>query len=163
MAKWVNQAKLAWLKGVEAVGTTASKLASDAKLKATEMNLESRRREILTGFSLKAYELWQSGEALPKPLDEMLKELSELEEKLSVLRAQKYAAVGVVGEADVTVPAEEAPVAEEPAVEAPVAEEPAAEAQPVEATQEEAAAKAADEAAAPAQEEPFNSYYENHE
>lgn len=93
MAKWTNQVKLAWLKGVEVVGTSASNLASNAKHRVAEINLETRRREILTEFSLLAFDMWQKGEKMPEPLDAMLKELSELDERLSVLRAQKYAAV----------------------------------------------------------------------
>ena len=85
-----SRVKLAWLKGMEAIGTSASNLASNAKQKVTEMNLETRRREILTDVSLKAFEMWQKGETLPEPLSGMLQELSEVDERLSVLRAQKY-------------------------------------------------------------------------
>lgn len=93
MAKWVNQLKLAWLKGMEVLGTSASNLASNAKHKVAEINLETRRREILTEFSIKAFDLWQKGETLPEPLSAMLQELSEVDERLSVLKAQKYAPV----------------------------------------------------------------------
>lgn len=86
-----NRVKLAWLKSMEVLGTSASNLADNAKTKVAELNYESRRREILTEFSLKAFELWQKGVALPEPLSDMCQELSELDEKLSVLRAQKYA------------------------------------------------------------------------
>ncbi len=91
--KWTNQVKLAWLKAMEVLGTSASNLASNAKHKVTEINLETRRREILTDFSMKALDLWQQGERLPEPLETMLKELSEVDERLSVLRAEKYASV----------------------------------------------------------------------
>ena len=93
MAKFGTRLRLAWLRGMEALGTSASNLASNAKFKVAEMNLESRRREILTEFNLKAYELWQKGAALPPALDEMFRELYELDEKLSDLRAERYAAV----------------------------------------------------------------------
>lgn len=89
----INRMKLAWLKSMEKLGTAASNLASNAKFKAQEIKYETRRREILTEFSMNAFDLWQKGEKLPEPLDAMLRELSELNEKLSALRALKYAAV----------------------------------------------------------------------
>jgi hypothetical protein len=88
-----SRLRLTLLKWMEYIGTSASNMASNAKLKANEINLENRRREILTNFSLRAFELWQKGEKLPEQLSEMLVELSDTEERLSVLRAQKYAKV----------------------------------------------------------------------
>lgn len=104
MAKMINQVKLALLKGMEAVGTSASNMASSAKHRVAEINLETRRREILTEFSLSAFALWQKGEQLPEPLNGMLQELSELDDRLSVLRAQRYAPVE---NSDVPAPQEE--------------------------------------------------------
>jgi hypothetical protein len=98
-----SRIRLTFLKLMESVGTTASNMASNAKLRANEINLENRRREILTNFSLRAFELWQKGVPLPDSLSEMLSELSEIEDRLSVLRAQKYAKV----------PSEPAPAAED--------------------------------------------------
>jgi hypothetical protein len=89
----ISRIKLTLLKMMEAVGTTASNMASNAKLRANEIKLENRRREILTDFSLRAFEMWQKGVPLPASLSEMLSELSEIEDRLSVLRAQKYARV----------------------------------------------------------------------
>ena len=88
-----SKIRLTFLKGMEAIGTSASNLASNAKLKASEINLENRRREILTNFSLRAFEMWQKGVPLPEPLNEMLVELCDIDDRLSVLRAQKYARV----------------------------------------------------------------------
>jgi len=88
-----NRIRLTLLKGMEAVGTTASNMASNAKLRANEINLENKRREILSNFNLRAFELWQKGETLPQPLADMLVELSDIDGRLNVLRAQKYAKV----------------------------------------------------------------------
>ena len=88
-----SRVRITLLKGMEALGTTASNLASNAKLKVNEINLENRRREILTDFSLQAFELWQKGVELPGSLSSMLEELCDIENRLSVLRAQKYAKV----------------------------------------------------------------------
>lgn len=93
MSSFTRKARITFLKGMEVLGTTASTLASNAKLKVNEINLETRRREILTSFSLQAFELWQKGVPLPEPLSDMLTELSDIEGRLSVLRAQKYAKV----------------------------------------------------------------------
>ena len=49
------------------------------------------RRELLNAFPLKAYELWQKGESLPQPLEEMLKELKDVDERLNLIRAQRFA------------------------------------------------------------------------
>ncbi|HNW86496.1 MAG TPA: hypothetical protein PLP25_02315 [Candidatus Limiplasma sp.] len=88
-----SKVRIALFKGMEAIGTSASNLASNAKLKVNEINLETRRREILTDFSLQAFDLWQNGTQLPEPLDALFQELSEIEARLSVLRAQKYGKV----------------------------------------------------------------------
>lgn len=98
MTRFVNRVKLAWLRGVEVVATSASNLASNAKFKVAEINLETRRREIMSEFTQKAYDLWQNGIMLPEPLNGMLQEASDLDERLSVLRAQRYAAVEGEGE-----------------------------------------------------------------
>ncbi len=101
MANYINKIKLACLKGMEAIGKSASNLASNAHTKVTEINLETRRRELMGEFPLKAHDLWQNGVALPEPLGDMLAELNELDEKLSLLRAQRYATVEAE-EADAT-------------------------------------------------------------
>ena len=93
MAKKANRAKLAWLKAIDVVGTCASRLASNAKFKVAEINLETRKREIMTEVSQKSLEMWQSGILLPEPLNEMLQEYTEVGEQLSILCAQRYAAV----------------------------------------------------------------------
>ncbi|NLI20210.1 MAG: hypothetical protein GX418_01470 [Clostridiales bacterium] len=106
-----SRVKITFLKGMEALGTSASNLASNAKLRVIEINLQNRRREILTDFSLQAFELWQKGVQLPGTLSEMLKELSDIEERLTVLRAQKYAKVAADGTAGKGQGAKSAPAA----------------------------------------------------
>ena len=128
-----NQMRLTLLKGMEAIGTTASNLASNAKIKANEINLENRRREILTDFSLQAFEMWQKGVQLPESLSEMMQELSEIEDRLSVLRAQKFAKVDNAEAAKGEQTTEAQPAeAEEPAVECSIGEPEDANATPAE-------------------------------
>lgn len=93
MAGLGNNLKMALLKGMEAVGRGASNMASSAHQKLAEINLETRRREILSEFPMRAFDLWQKGVELPEPLNGMMAELAELDERLSVLRAQRYASV----------------------------------------------------------------------
>lgn len=93
MSRFTRKVRIAILRSMEALGTSAANLASSAKLRVNELTLETRRREILTDFSLQAFELWQKGVELPAPLGDMLTELSDIESRLSVLRAQKYAKV----------------------------------------------------------------------
>ncbi len=88
-----SRIRIAFLNIMQAFGSAASHWASNAKLRVQEINLQSRRHEILTEASMQAFELWHSGEKLPKVLDDMFTELSEIDDKLSVLRAQKYAKV----------------------------------------------------------------------
>ena len=84
--------KKTWLKGMEAIGNAASNIADNAKYKVTEMNLETRRREILADFGSIAYEMWQRGETFPPALEAQLKQLNALDEQLTAIRAQRYAA-----------------------------------------------------------------------
>ena len=90
-----SRVKIAFLNAMQALGAAASHLASNAKLRVNEINLESRRHEILTEFSLQAFEMWHNGVKLPKELADMFEEISEIDDKLSILRAQKYAKVNV--------------------------------------------------------------------
>ena len=115
MAKLGNQMKLALLKGMEAIGKGASNLASNAHLKVSEMNLETRRREILSEFPLRAHDLWQKGVELPAPLGDMMSELNDLDERLSVLRAQRYAKVE--GGEDASQPVAETEETQQPSTE----------------------------------------------
>ena len=125
MAQFGNKVKLTILKGMEAIGQGASNLASNAQQRLQELNMENQRRELLNAFPLKAYELWQKGESLPQPLEEMLIELKDVDERLNLIRAQRFAKVEEkkqnpetaseetedAGEAPADVP-EEAPVSE---------------------------------------------------
>lgn len=88
-----SRIKIAVLNAMQAFGSAASQMARNAKLRVNEINLESRRHEILTEFSLQAFSMWHNGVKLPKELSDMFVELNEIDDKLSVLRAQKYAKV----------------------------------------------------------------------
>ena len=91
MAEYPKGFKGIWLKGMEAIGDTATKIASNTRYKVNEMNMINRRREILSDFGEKAYGLWQKGEQFPAELDALLKELSQLDAALDEIRAEKAA------------------------------------------------------------------------
>lgn len=93
MAEIRKSLKGIWLKSMEAISNTASNIASNTKYKVDEMNIVNRRREILSDFGAQSYELWQKGEKFPAQLDELLKELSELDEALNAIRTEKLAGV----------------------------------------------------------------------
>jgi hypothetical protein len=92
MGNVMKSLKKTWLKGMEAIGNAASNIADNAKYKVTEMNLETRRREILADFGSIAYEMWQRGESFPPALEAQLKQLNALDEQLTAIRAQRIAA-----------------------------------------------------------------------
>ena len=88
-----SRLKIAFLNIMQAFGSAANQWATNAKLRVQEINLESRRHEILTKASLQAFELWHNGVKLPKELSDMFTEISVIDDKLSIVRAQKYAKV----------------------------------------------------------------------
>ena len=93
MAEIGNNLKNIWMKGMEAIGNTASNIASNTRFKVDEMNMVNRRTEILKDFGAKAYALWQKGEHFPQELEEQLQELGKLDEKLNDLRAERFAGI----------------------------------------------------------------------
>ena len=54
MAEFGNNLKNIWMKGMEAIGNTASSIASNTRFKVDEMNMVNRRAEILKDFGAKA-------------------------------------------------------------------------------------------------------------
>ena len=109
---------------MQALGAAASHMASNAKLRVQEINLEARRHEILTEFSLQAFEMWHNGVKLPQELADMFVELSGIDDKLSIVRAQKYAKVKI--ECEVVGDDGEEPIPTECSIEVPAGEEKAA-------------------------------------
>lgn len=88
MANLGNNVKTAFLKGLEALGKTASCLTDAAQQKLSEINLETRRREVLSEIPKCVMQLWQDGVEMPEPLTELLTELTGLEEQLTAMRPQ---------------------------------------------------------------------------
>lgn len=110
MAIFGENLRTAFLKGIEALGKGASTLADGAQKKLDEMNLETRRREILAAIPKCVNELYAQGVELPQQLTDLLGELAELEEKIKAMRPQPAPAEEPAKE-------EEPVEAEQPAVE----------------------------------------------
>ncbi len=121
MAILGNNVKTAFLKGLEALGKTASSLSDAAQQKLSEMNLDTRRREILSEIPKCVMQLWKDGVELPEPLTALLGELTELEEKLAAMRPQPEAKAEEA-QSEETAEEETAESDDEPAEEAPVCE-----------------------------------------
>lgn len=107
MADLTKGFKGIWLKSMEAIGDAASKVAANTKYKVSEMNLVNRRKEILTDFGAKSYELWQKGENFPAELDVLLAELHQLETELGEMRTEKEKAAAAAKVVPVAVVKEE--------------------------------------------------------
>ena len=140
MANLGNGVKTAFLKGLEALGKTASNLSDVAQHKLNEMNLENRRRAALLEIPKCVMQLWKDGVELPEQLAALMAELTDVEQQLAAMRAER--------EAKNAKPAPEAK--EEEAVEEEIVEEEATE--EVEEGTEEAAEEATEEAVEAAEE-----------
>lgn len=102
MADFSDKMKKAWLKGMEAIGNTAGNIASNTRYKVNEMTLLNRRREILSDFGARAYDLWQKGEVFPEELARQLEELSQVDIQLNALRMERLAGVKAAEEQEAT-------------------------------------------------------------
>lgn len=91
MANFTEKVKSAWFKCVESVGQGAANLADNAKQKLSEINMESRRKEIVAQLPSKLMQLWKDGAALPEELSALLSEQSSLEEALAAAKEARLA------------------------------------------------------------------------
>lgn len=130
MADLSDKMKKAWLKSMEAIGNTASNIANNTRYKVNEMTLLNRRREILSDFGARAYDLWQKGEVFPEELAKQLEELSQVDTQLNALRMERLAGVENPEGSGAAPEAENAPEADETADQPAGEEAPAAQATP---------------------------------
>lgn len=98
MADLASSFKSAWVKGMEALGNTASTIANTTKFKVSELNIENEKREILNGLGALAYDLWKKGEKFPEALEAKLKALAALDMQLETMHAERRAAQGEAGQ-----------------------------------------------------------------
>ena len=76
-------------KGIEAIGSKASDLASNAKQKVGEYNLTNQKNDLFSAIGRKVYELSLSGAAVPEGLEDELKQIAEIDSELEKIREEK--------------------------------------------------------------------------
>ena len=91
MSNITAKIKTGWLKCMENLGQGAANMADNAKQKLGELNMESRRKDLLAELPKKVMQLWKDGVELPEELSGLLAELNTLEEELAALRAARAA------------------------------------------------------------------------
>jgi len=74
------------LQGVKAVNSAANSVASTTRYKVDELNLQNRRKELLSAASDLAYTLWKGGEALPESLGSILEKVAAVDADLASMR-----------------------------------------------------------------------------
>ena len=78
-------------KSAKFVGHTATTAAETTKFKMNELGNISKRRELVNELGNRVYELARSGVALPSEVEELIKQISFIEDDLATLRAEHAA------------------------------------------------------------------------
>ena len=86
MSETVQNIKNIVLKGIEAIGSKASDLASSTRQKMDIMNLESQKKELISTIGEKVMDLSQQGTLFPNEIEDLLNEITGIDEKISSLR-----------------------------------------------------------------------------
>ena len=86
MSETVQNIKNIVLKGIEAIGSKANDLASSTRQKMDIMNLESRKKELISSIGEKIMELSQQGTLFPDEIEDLLNEITGIDEEISALR-----------------------------------------------------------------------------
>ena len=89
------------VKSMEAIGNTASNIASNTKYKVDEMNLLNRKREILNDFGAIAYAIWEKEDnpLFPDELKKDLEELCRIDNQLVDMRAEHFSGQNAAADA----------------------------------------------------------------
>ena len=91
MANLTDKIKSTWYKCIETLGQSAANMADNAKQKLHEINMEARRKEVVSDLPNRLLQLWKDGVELPEELNDVLAELNGLEEELAAFRAARLA------------------------------------------------------------------------
>ena len=67
-------------KGMEAIGNTASSIASSTRQKVIELNVSARKKELYETLGEQVYIAWLNGEEFPDSMTEALRELLQLDQ-----------------------------------------------------------------------------------
>ena len=68
-------------KGMEAIGNTASSIASTTRQKVNELNVSARKKELYEALGEQVYIAWLNGEEFPDSMAESLRELLRLDQQ----------------------------------------------------------------------------------
>ena len=112
-------------KGIEVIGNKASDLASNAKQKVGEYNLANEKKDLFSAIGSKIYDNYLNGDTVPDGLEEELTRITEIDQELEAIRAEKEKA-GESAESDAGEPGERVQTEEEVSAEEPAAAEYAA-------------------------------------
>ncbi len=88
MSEFGQNLKNAVMKGIEAIGNTATSLASNTRQKMEEYNLSNQLKDIYSEIGAQVYELSKQGIVFPSELSGKLQLAAETEETLNGLRTQ---------------------------------------------------------------------------
>lgn len=88
MSEFGQNLKNAVMKGIEAIGNTATSLASNTKQKMEEFNLSNQLKDIYSEIGAQVYELSKQGIVFPSELSGKLQLAAETEKTLISLRTQ---------------------------------------------------------------------------
>lgn len=107
-------------KGIEVIGNKASDLASNAKQKVGEYNLANEKKDLFSAIGSKIYDNYLNGDTVPEGLEEELTRITEIDQELEAIRAEKEKA-GESAESDAGEPGERVQTEEEVSAEEPAA------------------------------------------
>ncbi len=68
-------------KGMEAIGNTASNIATSTRQKVNELNIGARKKELFEMLGEQVYIAWLNGEEFPDSMTEILRELLQLDQQ----------------------------------------------------------------------------------
>ena len=89
MSEFGQNLKNAVMKGIEAIGSTASSLASNTKQKVEEFNLSNQLKDLYAEIGEKVYTLSKQGTVFPGDLSDSIRRAAETEAELNRVREQK--------------------------------------------------------------------------
>ncbi len=101
-------------KGMEAIGNTASSIASTTRQKVNELNVSARKKELYEALGEQVYIAWLNGEEFSDSMAESLRELLRLEQQSHTGGEESAAEAAEVQEQVFHEPAKEPEPSEEP-------------------------------------------------
>ncbi|MBR6164710.1 MAG: hypothetical protein IKQ45_02130 [Clostridia bacterium] len=79
------------IKGMEAIGNTATSIANSTRQKMDALSLQGEKEELLTKIGEQVVELWKAGENLPGELTENVEKAILIDEQMKVVQREQSA------------------------------------------------------------------------